>query len=442
MERRSLLNWITAAGAVGLAGCSGITGETNEQANPYNQDTETPDPVIEQGENGFRVYFEDDFGHDQLGQAPAEAEERQIVRSALQDFEKFEEWDSLNKDDYIKAQLALQEGITPLAPGLPGSVERIGNRTREIFPQIPDNPENYNGEFEDINERHLENVEDKAEIYTLALRSAVKEVTDQANSVAANVLNTNLAEHVLEDYMDIDIPGYQFSTLNTDKPINARGGVSVAEEGEETYLSHPIGILQYVDEGEQQVREFEVETQFYPEFSKPENSFYKWPLDEDFPPAYSSRQWEPEQFMHAFCGEKARKLVQMDEIPRDEMDRYLIEGLLSQIDDAPELYNFDEDRATGGQRQVNGDYEGVAVSSSFRNSVSHYMDNPTRVGKKKLDGASKAIFSSLNKFGWNKAIALDGTIDTPEIYRISEEFRKKLHANQVYNNFGQRISAE
>jgi hypothetical protein len=48
VERRYCWRGFAAAGTIGLAGlagCSGITGESNEEANPIDQDTETPDPL-------------------------------------------------------------------------------------------------------------------------------------------------------------------------------------------------------------------------------------------------------------------------------------------------------------------------------------------------------------------------------------------------------------
>jgi hypothetical protein len=58
-----------------------------------------------------------------------------------------------------------------------------------------------------------------------------------------------------------------------------------------------------------------------------------------------------------------------------------------------------------------------------------------------LEGTSRAIFSAMAKQGWSKPIALDGTIEDPEIYHATEETIDSIHEDRAYDQIKQRVMA-
>jgi hypothetical protein len=45
------------------------------------------------------------------------------------------------------------------------------------------------------------------------------------------------------------------------------------------------------------------------------------------------------------------------------------------------------------------------------------------------------------KQGWSKPIALDGTIEDPEIYHATEETIEQIHEDRAYDDVRQRVMA-
>jgi hypothetical protein len=85
-----------------LAGCSGITGETNEEANPYNDETETPPEYLD---SGFQYHFRDADGFNQVGRkVPADAGDHQIVDSFVNRSDKVDSWQEMLTNDHNKAR--------------------------------------------------------------------------------------------------------------------------------------------------------------------------------------------------------------------------------------------------------------------------------------------------------------------------------------------------
>jgi hypothetical protein len=83
-----------------------------------------------------------------------------------------------------------------------------------------------------------------------------------------------------------------------------------------------------------------------------------------------------------------------------------------------------------------------AISDSFGESVSDYARNPTKEKKNYLQGTSRAIFSAVHKQGWNQPIALDGTIEDPEIYHVTEDTVEEIHADRAYDQVRQRVMSD
>jgi len=443
-SRRGFLGKLAAAGAAGLAGCG---GKSNSEKNPYNQNTETPEP--EHLDTNFQYHFTDAEGFNQVGgKIPENAEEHQIVESFVETSDKVDDWTEMLTNDHNKARLLLINDIEPGAGDeYEGTVEDIVQKTEELFQNWPENAEefeeDYGSDIAGISVAQIEEIEDKAEQFTMALRGASAIVSGHNNSAAANYLNTNLAEYTLQQ-LDIDIPSYKVSSLWT--AID-----TVYEEKERpAEFDHPIGFLQYQDEeGNQRAKHFEFENSewrnTYGHSANLENSVYAAPLDKEYTDAAASdppeaEEYESNNFLSPLDYEKGRKLERRGELS-DSFDRMMLNALNSIVDDAPQFYDYDKNTESGADSLTpNNDFEAV-ISSSFGESVEDYANDPSVEGYDNLIGTSRAIFSAMAKQGWNEPIAIDGTIEDPEIYHATEETIEDIHKDRAYDEVKSMIMA-
>ena len=117
----------------------------------------------------------------------------------------------------------------------------------------------------------------------------------------------------------------------------------------------------------------------------------------------------------------------------------MLGALIETVDDTSQGYDYDEDLKTGEEWQIpDGGLEPI-VSDSFGESISEYVTNPTNQGRRYLDGTARAIFSALDKHGFGEPIALDGTIQNPEIFHTTEQKRQEIIEDQAYNQVKQRV---
>ncbi len=429
---------------MGLAGCSGITGETNEEANPYNQNTETPEP--EHFDTSFQYHFTDAEGFNQVGgEIPEDADEHQVVESFIQTSDKVDNWTQMLTNDHNKTRLLLINDIEPGAGDeYDGSVEEIVQKTGELFQNWPETAEefeeDYSSDIAGISVNQIEEIEDKAEQFTMALRGASAIVTGHNNSAAADYLNNNLAEYTLQQLDGVEIPGYKLSTLWT--AID-----TVYEEPERpAEFDHPIGFLQYQDEeGNQKAKHFELENSVwrntYGHSANLENSVYSAPLDEKFTDAAASAptpEYESNNFLSPLDYERGRELERRGELS-ENFDRRMLNALNNMVDDAPQYYDYDEETNSGADRLTpNQDFVPV-ISDSFGESVQDYAEDPTTQKYRQLEGTSRAIFSAMDKQGWNEPIAIDGTIEKPEVYHATEETIEDIHEDRAYDQVRQRV---
>ncbi len=435
-----MLKGFAAAGAAGLAGCSGITGETNEDpsAEDLMETTETPEP--EHLDTNFQYHFTDAEGFNQVGgDIPEDADEHQIVESFVQTSDKVDTWTEMLTNDHNKARLALNEHRVP-NPGrnkhLEGSIEEIVDKTGELFRNWPENveefEEEYGGNIAGIGRTQIEEIEDKAEQFTMALRGASAIVTGHNNSAAANYLATNLAEYTLQQLEDINIPGYKLSTLWT--AIDT----GFEEKEEKANLSHPIGFLQYKDEeGNQKAKHFELEnSEWIRHSANLENSVYSTPLGQHAP---TSPEYEANNFLSPLDYKRGRELERRGELS-DPLDNGMLEAIMSMVDDAREFIDYDDQTKSGGESEIPMGGLTTAISNSFGESVQDYAENPTTQKYRHLEGTSRAIFSAMAKQGWNEPIALDGTIEDPEEYHATEETIEQIHEDRAYDEVRERVT--
>ena len=428
MRRRRLLKQFgVVAAAVGVAGCSG---------DGYTRPSEgTEERSV--SERSFQYFFEDDPGFNQIGgDVPDDAEEWQVVNSALERRENMDSWREMQLNDHNYAELGIREDIEPHAgQGHEGSIDQIAERTRRLFEtRIQENPE-----------------KDQAEVYTESLIEAVRQVTRQATSVAADNLNNNLAEWILENHMEIDIPGYKLSTLRSSTELNIdqcernfslcgypqekNSDVTVANPG----FVHPAGFLQYEENGEMNTRYVELESRSWPHINVPSESLWRSSLEQETVER-NGEDYFPEHFVMAFDYEKARELESRG-IIEPEINNELLWAMTELVDDAGGTgYDYSSlDVESGSEwhmpdRGLNG-----VVSDSFGESIEDYVTDPTKEKREYLKGTSRAIFSALDKHGFGEPIALDGTIQEPEIHHTRQETRDSIIEDAAYDEVRERV---
>jgi hypothetical protein len=428
MRRRRLLKRLGVVAAVpGLAGCSGGGNS------PPSEKTEERSV----SDRSFQYFFEDAPGFNQIGgDVPDDAEEWQIVNSALERREDVDSWREMQLNDQNYAELEMREDIEPNAgQGHDGSIDQIVEQTRQLFEtRTQENPE-----------------KDQAAVYTKSLIEAVEKVTGQTTSPAADNLNNNLAEWILENHLKIDIPGYKLSTLGSsmevDKdqcernysmcgyPQEKNSDVTVANPG----FVHPIGFLQYEENGEENTRYVELETRSWPHVNTPSESLWRTSLEQETVKGKGG-DYFPEHFVTAFDYEKARELESRG-ILEPEINNELLWATMELIDDAGGTgYDYSSvDVETGAEwhmpdRGLNG-----VVSDSFGESIEDYVTDPTKEKREYLKGTSRAIFSALDKYGFGEPIALDGTIQEPEILHTTQETRDSIIEDAAYDEVRERI---
>jgi hypothetical protein len=419
MRRRRLLKQFGVVAAVaGIAGCSGDSNSTPTEERSVS-------------ERSFQYFFEDAPGFNQVGgNVPDDAEEWQIVNSALERREDIDSWREMQLNDHHMARLDIEEGVQPHIQGHDGSVEEIVEQTRA----------NYQERSSDIQG------EDAVE-YTLSLREAVKEVTNQSDSLAANNLNTNLAEWVLEE-LDIDISGYKLSTLLATNP-SAEGfceniGCAGAprEKHGETYFNsgflHPIGFLQYEEDGNLEVKYFELEGRPYTGVADPENSIYRSNLEKD--QIQDNGTFFPEHFVSAFDYGKARELESEGILEGGNLDLVLTSAMINLVDDVNVGYDYTStDYESGAEWIIPDDGIKPVVSDSFGESIVDYVTDPKKDKREYLKGTSRAIFSALDKHGFGEPIAIDGRIQEPQILHTTQETRDSIIEDAAYDEVRERV---
>jgi hypothetical protein len=427
ISRRGFLSGLATAGAAAVAGCN-TPDSGNDTA------TETQDPL----DTNFQYHFTDAEGFNQVGgDIPEDVDEHQVVESFVETSDKVDDWTEMLTNDHNKARLTIDGSRVPKPGELDGSVEEIVQKTEELFNNWPENEEEFEEEYSSdiagIEVTQIEEIEDKAEQFTMALRGASAIVTGHNNSAAANYLNTNLAEYTRQQ-LDIDIPGYKVSTLWTAIDTNYE------EPEEKAGFDHPIGFLQYEDEnGNQKAKHFEFENSAWERHSaRLDNSVYSTSLDKDFVFPDRPTEFEPNNFLSALDYERGRELERRGELS-ENFDRRMLNALNNMVDDAPQFYDYDEETNSGAESLTpNKEFKPV-ISDSFGQSVSDYARNPTKEKKRYLEGTSRVIFSAMDKQGWDEPIALDGTIENPEIYHATEETIEEIHQDKAYDQVKNRV---
>ncbi|MBY6294176.1 hypothetical protein GLU60_02195 [Nanohaloarchaea archaeon H01] len=438
--RREFVKKTSAAAlTASLAGCSTETDESGDTST----ETETPPQ-----QEVYRYRFIDAEGFNQVGEPNLDdVPEERKVKPVTEQLDT--NWDELILDDHIQAQRTINNEKDPLADvNHDGSIPKILDKTEEHLELL--NSPGYKGEIPELGENRYEKIQDEAIEFLACLRGAIKEVTGQSNSASADLLNTNLAEYAAEKIDKVNLKDFNLSTLWT----SIQG--SDTEIDEKTDLYHPIGLAQYKDEeGNQRIIRAELEyatTDHYTTF--PESIYRKGNLGEPFQESSApvGRKQYPRHHLDAFNYTKGRKLqyqegIEEGGLEKGMVDLYLLGGMLSFVDDAPDHVGYPEEVETGGDwnypwEWVRDTTSHVVVSNSFGESVEEYTENPSAEGYKHFEGTSRALFSALYKNGFGQSIAVDGTMEDPKFYNVNEETASRIHENELYDQVTDEVERD
>jgi hypothetical protein len=438
MKRRAFLTTISTASVITLAGCSTETGESGDTPT----ETETPSE-----QEVHRLWFTDAEEFNQLGEPNLDdvPEERKVKPVTEQ---VGTNWDELIRDDHKQAQNTIDNEKDPLSQvDHDGSIPKIIDKTEEHLELL--NSPGYEGQIPELGKDRYEKIQDEAIEFLACLRGAITGVTGQHNSASADLLNTNLAEYAAEKIDEVNLKDFNLSTLWTSIQV------SDTEIDEKTDISHPVGLAQYKDkEGKQKVIRAELENATPDHYTTfPESIYRKSSLGEPFQEIGISGgpKEYPRHFLDAFNYTKGRKLQYQEGIEegggleKGLIDLYLLNGMLSFVDDAPDIGGYPEEAETGGIWEYPGEWatdltSHVVISNSFGESVEEYTENPSVEGYKHFEGTSRALFSALYKNGFDQSIAVDGTMENMKLYNVKEETASRIHENELYDQVTREVN--
>lgn len=439
MKRRAFLTTISTASVITLAGCSTETDESGDTS------TETETPPQQEVHRLWLINAEEfnQLGEPNLDDVPEERKVKPVTEQLDTNF------DELIHDDHIQAQRTIDNEKDPLAEvNHEGSIPEIIDKTEEYLEQLSDDSEKYDGGIPELGKDRYEKIQDEAIEFLACLRGAITGVTGQHNSASADLLNTNLAEYAAEKIDKVDLKDFNLSTLWTSIQV------SDTEIDEKTDFNHPTGLAQYKDkEGKQKVIRAELENATPDHYTTfPDSIYRKGNLGEPFQEIGISGgpKEYPRHFLDAFNYTKGRKIQDQEGIDeggleKGMVDLYLLGGMLSFVDDAPDHVGYPEEVETGGDwnypwEWVRDTTSHVVISDSFGESVEEYTENPSAEGYKHFEGASRALFSALHKNGFDQSIAVDGTMENMKLYNVNEETASRIHENELYDQVTREVN--
>ncbi|RXK51712.1 hypothetical protein [Halorientalis pallida] len=218
-----------------------------------------------------------------------------------------------------------------------------------------------------------------------------------------------------------------------------------------------IEILQYEEDGEQEVKYAEMtdstdENTFRRVIRDPEDSLYNAPLEMDtVSNARDSEAFEegtmfPEHYVTAFDYEKARDLENEGILGLGENQNGNIVSVGSYIGDA--LFELVDDMGITGYN-VNPDRDlpdattevsSPLVSDSFGMSLQDYRDNPTTEKRQYLESVARGMYQIQESEGWGTSIALEGTLENPELIPTDQETVNEIRQEGAYDEVRSRVT--
>jgi hypothetical protein len=420
VSRRQLLRTVGIGATVALAGCS--TGRDGSQ-----QQTET------ETQQSYRYYFQDTA--DTLGGAgrvevPEDATDTQVVVNTR----TAQEWRTMQVNDHNYARRILDKTTIPEVKGIDEiPPEQIDDEIREIEQSVLDVYESRTSGIED----------DSAEIFTESMLAGIQGLAFDSGGPTNHFGVKHLAEYIVENNEQIEIHNYKLS------PVWSR--IGDAGRG----FSHPVGLVQWDEDGDSKTRYAEVENRKTKTVVKPEESVYTADLDaEDFGTPYLTDNPDPGDWTTAFEYSKLRELQQRGELQydNDRVDELLVDALIGNIDGARTFKHMHGDEEqfdvkTGVEAQYGGEddsldeYVDAIVSDSFGESFESYLKSPeSEYTRDDFETATRAIFSAYESQEFTGGIGIDGTIAQPEIFKLTKEQVEQIRESGDYTDVSSVIT--
>lgn len=406
MRRRDFVRTgtiIATAGAAGLAGCSSQTDENSRR----------------EDDQPFEYFFDDQAGT--LGsvgsnQIPDNVLEEQVLQNTRTE----DEWREMQLNDHHIARLTINDEFAPFVDVSEGSVQAVAETTRELY-----------------NERSQNLSGEDAEIFSSSVLDAVYEETDMNNGAAASFLVPTLSEWILEEHISGDIPEYRWSNIRA----------KIGDAGNS--FSHPLGLLQYEENGESQVKYAEIENRPTAMIVEPENSVYRSDLNQESFVAAQNQELDPSQYVSSFDYTKKRDLESQGSINPQDSEIELFRHLVSYVDDASmngydlsaleEDGRIEESGVEANSANTSNWVKGI-TSDSFGESLEKYVVSPgENYTRADFETTARAVYIALENQGFAGPIALDGNLSDPRVLHPTEQQVQTIRENRLYDKVASTI---
>jgi len=406
MRRRDFVRTgtiIATAGAAGLAGCSSQTDENSRR----------------EDDQPFEYFFDDQAGT--LGsvgsnQIPDNVLEEQVLQNTRTE----DKWREMQLNDHHIARLTINDEFAPFVDVSEGSVQAVAETTRELY-----------------NERSQNLSGEDAEIFSSSVLDAVYEETDMNNGAAASFLVPTLSEWILEEYISGDIPEYRWSNIRA----------KIGDAGNS--FSHPLGLLQYEENGESQVKYAEIENRPTAMIVEPENSVYRSDLNQESFVAAQNQELDPSQYVSSFDYTKKRDLESQGSINPQDSEIELFRHLVSYVDDASmngydlsaleEDGRIEESGVEANSANTSNWVKGI-TSDSFGESLEKYVVSPgENYTRADFETTARAVYIALENQGFAGPIALDGNLSDPRVLHPTEQQVQTIRENRLYDKVASTI---
>ena len=406
MRRRDFVRTgtiIATAGAAGLAGCSSQTDENSRR----------------EDDQPFEYFFDDQAGT--LGsvgsnQIPDNVLEEQVLQNTRTE----DKWREMQLNDHHIARLTINDEFAPFVDVSEGSVQAVAETTRELY-----------------NERSQNLSGEDAEIFSSSVLDAVYEETDMNNGAAASFLVPTLSEWILEEHISGDIPEYRWSNIRA----------KIGDAGNS--FSHPLGLLQYEENGESQVKYAEIENRPTAMIVEPENSVYRSDLNQESFVAAQNQELDPSQYVSSFDYTKKRDLESQGSINPQDSEIELFRHLVSYVDDASmngydlsaleEDGRIEESGVEANSANTSNWVKGI-TSDSFGESLEKYVVSPgENYTRADFETTARAVYIALENQGFAGPIALDGNLSDPRVLHPTEQQVQTIRENRLYDKVASTI---
>ncbi|SDJ63853.1 hypothetical protein SAMN05216226_106148 [Halovenus aranensis] len=473
MRRRDFLRTGTGVGlTITIAGCNtssddsqendpdtstpGSDGTTEADTDTTGEDSQEDEQQTEADpENAVRYFFEDEtgaLGH--LGDDETPENYDHIITNSTTE----SEYQEMQRNDRAYAEDAASSQTAPNGQGLNMSVDEMIARAEEIY----NNPEQHIDTlgYEDLNFAE----EDDEIVFTRALIKASQEA-GVSSSAAADWIVSNIAEEAVNQ-INPDFSDFKLSSIFASEPVspNSTGGIGGAERENEwgqTYINsgfrHIPALLQYERNGEANVKYVEQTNSvnvdiFRRVIRDPESSLYRSSLDQDT--VNVSRDSEsgesgnmfPEHYVTALDYTKARELESEDILGLTENDAGVVNAvgdwvgvaLFQMVDDMGITgYDNNPDR---DNTNIGAALDGTLVSDSFGQALEEFVTDPTPEKREYIKNISRGLYQIQQEQGWEATVALEGTLEDPEILPTNQATINAVRGDQAYDQVRERVA--